>query len=191
MAEGDRKRELALPPGTYAYVLDGTKGSIKTHAGPCTLTLTNQDKPVRFNQTTYKFDDCSLEEAVQQNIVAPEGFYIELRKQAEIEQEQAARTEEQQRWLVQIQAQTDAVAKQMAAIDPNLSAALMSTAAQETLVKVSKELSFHQILGGENAVDVLRKVFANTPLEAVMLKALGSLPALPTNGAAKGPSPVA
>lgn len=82
MAEGDRKREQALPPGTYAYVLDGTKGSIKTHAGPCTLTLTNQDKPVRFNPQTYKFDECSLEEAVQQNIVAPEGFYIELRNPA-------------------------------------------------------------------------------------------------------------
>lgn len=82
MAEGDRKREQALPPGTYAYVLDGTKGSIKTHAGPCTLTLTNQDKPVRFNTTTFKFEECSLEDAVQQNIVAPEGFYVELRNPA-------------------------------------------------------------------------------------------------------------
>lgn len=82
MADGDRKREQALPPGTYAYVLDGTKGSIKTHAGPCTLTLTNQDKPVRFNTTTFKFEECSLEDAVQQNIVAPEGFYVELRNPA-------------------------------------------------------------------------------------------------------------
>jgi major vault protein len=78
MAETDRKRELALAPGEYAYVQDGTNGKIKTHVGPTTLTLTNQDKPVKFNTTTYRFDECVLEQAVQQNIVAPEGHYVVL-----------------------------------------------------------------------------------------------------------------
>jgi len=74
----ERKREQVLPPGTYAFILDGTKGGIKTHVGPCTLTLTAQDQPVRYNETTHGFDPCTLEAAVQQNKVAPEGYYVVL-----------------------------------------------------------------------------------------------------------------
>jgi major vault protein len=115
------------------------------------------------------------------------------RQEAERNLQATWANDDQQRWLKQIQAQTLAVADQMKAIDPNLSAALMSVAAQETLAKVAHELSFHQILGGENAVDVLRKVFANTPLEALMAKVIGTAGALGTNGSTtvKGTSPVA
>jgi major vault protein len=77
MAE-ERKRELPLPPGTHAYVLDSTKGIVKLFVGPTVINQTQGDRPVRFNKTTFKFDECSLEESLQQNLVVPEGFYAVL-----------------------------------------------------------------------------------------------------------------
>lgn len=39
MAE-EQKRELALPPGTFAYVLDSTKGVVKLYVGPTVINQT-------------------------------------------------------------------------------------------------------------------------------------------------------
>ncbi len=36
MAE-ERKRELVLPPGTHAFILDGTKGLVKLYVGPVVI----------------------------------------------------------------------------------------------------------------------------------------------------------
>lgn len=77
MAE-ERKRELVLPPGTFAYVLDGTKGQVKMYVGPTSITQAGQDRPVRYNEKTHRFDDCSLEESMRQSVVVPEGFYTVL-----------------------------------------------------------------------------------------------------------------
>lgn len=77
MAE-ERKRELPLPPGTYAYVLDSTKGVVKLYVGPTVINQTGQDRPVKYNPKSHKFDECGLEEALQQNMVVPEGFYAVL-----------------------------------------------------------------------------------------------------------------
>lgn len=76
--ERDRKRELPLPPGTYAYIMDTTKGQVKLYAGPVVINQTGQDRPVIFNHSTHKFEECTLETALQQNIVVPEGFYAVL-----------------------------------------------------------------------------------------------------------------
>lgn len=78
MADTERKRELALPPGTYAYILDSTKGLVKLHVGPLNLNQTGQDRPVRFDRGTHGFAECSLEQAMQQSVVVPEGFYAVL-----------------------------------------------------------------------------------------------------------------
>jgi major vault protein len=77
MAE-DRKREQVLPPGTYAYILDGTKGQVRIHVGPLVINQTNQDTPVLYNHRTHRFEPCSLEGSVVQNVVVPEGFYAVL-----------------------------------------------------------------------------------------------------------------
>lgn len=77
MAE-EQKRELALPPGTFAYVLDSTKGVIKMYVGATVINQTGQDRPVKFNPKTFTFDECALNDARQQNIVVPEGFYAVL-----------------------------------------------------------------------------------------------------------------
>lgn len=76
--DGNRKREQVLPPGTYAFIQDGTKGSIKTHAGPVTLTLTAQDKPVKYDTRSHGFEEVGLDAAVMKNVVAPEGYYVVL-----------------------------------------------------------------------------------------------------------------
>lgn len=78
MAE-ERKRELPLPPGTHAYILDSTKGVVKLFVGPTVINQTGQDRPVKFNTKTFQFDECpSLEAALAQNVVVPEGFYAVL-----------------------------------------------------------------------------------------------------------------
>jgi len=75
----ERKRELPLPPGTHAYILDSTKGVVKLFVGPTVINQTGQDRPVKFNTKTFTFDECaSLEAALSQNVVVPEGFYAVL-----------------------------------------------------------------------------------------------------------------
>lgn len=89
MANEERKsaRELPLPPGTFGYVLDTTKGIVKLYTGPVVINQTGQDRPVRFNPKTFSFDECSLEQALQQNIVVPEGFYAVLTNPAKDRQQ--------------------------------------------------------------------------------------------------------
>lgn len=79
MSEGREKRDLVLPPGSYAYMQDTTKGIIKTYAGPTVINQTAQDMPVRYNSKAGTFEKCSsLEESVRLNPVAVEGFYVTL-----------------------------------------------------------------------------------------------------------------
>ncbi len=39
------KRDLVLPPGTYAYMQDVTKGVVKTYTGPTVINPTAQERP--------------------------------------------------------------------------------------------------------------------------------------------------
>ena len=85
MANEVRSREFTLPPGTFVYVQDGTSGRIKTHVGPTTVTLTNNDAPIVYENNTFKRLD-SLDQALQKSVVAPEGYYIALVNPAEGDQ---------------------------------------------------------------------------------------------------------
>lgn len=71
-------REEVLPPGTYAYLLDATKGLVRVHVGPTVINQTNQERPCRYDTVQKKFVTCNLDQAVMQNVVAPEGFYVVL-----------------------------------------------------------------------------------------------------------------
>jgi major vault protein len=73
------KRDLVLAPSEYAYMQDVTKGIIKTYTGPTVINPTAQERPVRFDQQTKRFEPCGLEAAVQQIAIAPEGFYLVLK----------------------------------------------------------------------------------------------------------------
>ncbi len=79
MDERNSKRDLVLAPSEYAYMQDVTKGIVKTYTGPTVINPTAQERPVVFNATTKLFEPCSLEEAVQQIAIAPEGFYLILK----------------------------------------------------------------------------------------------------------------
>lgn len=75
-AEG--KNELVLAQNQYAFIQDETKGSVKVHVGPITVTPSGNDKPVRYDIGSRKFVICTLAESIQQNPTAAEGSYIVL-----------------------------------------------------------------------------------------------------------------
>jgi hypothetical protein len=50
------KRDLVLPPGTYAYMQDVTKGVIKTYTGPTVINPTAQEVPVVYNPKNGTFN---------------------------------------------------------------------------------------------------------------------------------------
>lgn len=76
----DIKRDLVLPPGTYAYMQDVTKGGIKTYTGPTVINPTAQEIPVIYDHSRCLFPKApSLEQALCVFPLAPEGFYIILR----------------------------------------------------------------------------------------------------------------
>ncbi|MBL8943486.1 MAG: hypothetical protein JNK45_10075 [Myxococcales bacterium] len=79
MDERGNKRDLVLAPSEYAYMQDVTKGVIKTYTGPTVINPTAQERPVRFNGDTKRFEPCGLEEAVQISPIAPEGYYLILK----------------------------------------------------------------------------------------------------------------
>lgn len=71
-------RELALPPGVYAYTQDTTKGQIKTYTGPIVINQTGQERPVTYDPVSRTFSGCVLEHAALCNILAAEGDYVVL-----------------------------------------------------------------------------------------------------------------
>lgn len=78
-----QKRDLVLPPGTYAYMQDVTKGVVKTYTGPTVINPTAQERPVVFDTNTNTFRNATtLEEAMKISPVAAEGHYIILRNPA-------------------------------------------------------------------------------------------------------------
>ena len=79
MDERNSKRDLVLAPSEYAYMQDVTKGIVKTYTGPTVINPTAQERPVVFNADKKLFEPCSLEQAVQQIAIAPEGFYVVLK----------------------------------------------------------------------------------------------------------------
>ena len=79
MEERNQKRDLVLAPSEYAYMQDVTKGIIKTYTGPTVINPTAQERPVIFNPANKHFEACTLEQAVQQIAIAPEGYYVTLK----------------------------------------------------------------------------------------------------------------
>ncbi len=79
MAENAKIQDLSLPPGSYAYIQDGSKGTVKICTGPTVVTPSSNDKPIIYNDRKHVFEPVNtLVEAVKQYVTAVEGFYIEL-----------------------------------------------------------------------------------------------------------------
>src|SRR3990167_5196140 len=90
MDDRTTKRDLVLAPTEYAYMQDVTKGIVKTYTGPTVINPTAQERPVVFDPDTKQFAPCSLEDAVQQIAIAPEGFYLVLKNPAAKQEHPAA-----------------------------------------------------------------------------------------------------
>lgn len=83
-APDQQNRDLTLTPETYLYLQNETKnGVITVHRGPTNVNQTGQDKPVRFDASTRRYQNCSLEQAVQQFPRAAEGDYVVLENPTE------------------------------------------------------------------------------------------------------------
>lgn len=83
MSDIREKRDLVLPPGTYAYMQDVTKGQIKTFTGPTVINQTAQEVPVIYVPAEGTFRRVAqLEEAVRRSAIAVEGYYLILKNPA-------------------------------------------------------------------------------------------------------------
>ncbi len=77
------KRDLVLPPGSYAYMQDVTKGVVKTYSGPTVINPTAQERPVIYDAQHATFRTvASLEDATRLAPIAAEGHYVILRNPA-------------------------------------------------------------------------------------------------------------
>ncbi len=72
-------RELVLPPGMYAYVLDSTKGKVSVYVGPTKNSLSETDQPVRWDDREQRYVNVTDTDAARQVWAkAEEGEYIVL-----------------------------------------------------------------------------------------------------------------
>lgn len=106
----------------------------------------------------------------------------ELDRQKDAEEHAFMTSQRQQNLSVElVDAQVNALVKQLGAIQPGLIEALNTVSARETLVKVAGSLSFQQMFGADNGVEFVQKVFAGTPLQGL----IESVVAKSANGSAK------
>jgi hypothetical protein len=71
----NQKRDLVLPPGSYAYMQDVTKGVVKTYSGPTVINPTAQERAVTYDPTSGTFHSVtSLEDAMRIAPIAAEGY---------------------------------------------------------------------------------------------------------------------
>ena len=75
-----RQRDLVLSINEFCFLQNKTNGSIKSHVGPLTMTISQQEALVVFNSKTKKFEETTdFEKAKQLFTSAPEGWYIILK----------------------------------------------------------------------------------------------------------------
>ncbi len=71
--------DLIIPPGFYAFVMDTSKGEVRTEVGPYKVGISNTDRPVKFDPKTGRFDRVdNPENAVMPFIRATENDYVVL-----------------------------------------------------------------------------------------------------------------
>lgn len=77
MREPMRERDLVLPPNTFAYVLDRTKGKVSAYVGPFRSSLSDTDMLVVWHDGRFIITP-ETEKAVRPFVEAGEGQYIVL-----------------------------------------------------------------------------------------------------------------
>ena len=75
-----RQRDLVLSINEFCFLQNKTNCRIKSHVGPLTMTISQQEALVVFNSKTKKFEETTdFEKAKQLFTSAPEGWYIILK----------------------------------------------------------------------------------------------------------------
>ena len=75
-----RQRDLVLSINEFCFLQNKTNGSIKSHVGPLTMTISQQEALVTFNAKSKKFEETQdFERAKQLFVSAPEGWYVILK----------------------------------------------------------------------------------------------------------------
>jgi len=77
-----RDTELVLAPNEFAFASDQTKGLVECYVGPVKTSLSQTDQPVIFDYRSKRFKPCTLDQAKQTFITAPEGWYVILKNPA-------------------------------------------------------------------------------------------------------------
>ena len=79
----NQSRDLVLSINEFCFLQNKTNGSIRSHVGPLTMTISAQEALVTFNERTKKFEETTNFEVAKQLFVsAPEGWYIVLKNPA-------------------------------------------------------------------------------------------------------------
>lgn len=73
----EQNRDLVLPLGTYAHILDKSKGNISVTVGPYRATVSETDVPVKWNGKTHD-RLANIDLSIQPFITAEEGDYVVL-----------------------------------------------------------------------------------------------------------------
>lgn len=76
MPEG---QQLVLAQNQHAFIQDATKGTVQVYAGPYSLGLSPNDKPVVYDNAKDEYVTApNMNSAIKQNPLVPEGHYLVL-----------------------------------------------------------------------------------------------------------------
>src|SRR5208337_4869696 len=71
-------QQLVLAQNQHAFIQDSTKGTVQVYAGPHALALSGNDRPVVYDPKKDEFVQVTLNQAITQNPLVPEGHYLIL-----------------------------------------------------------------------------------------------------------------
>lgn len=74
----DIQGQLVLAQNQYAFIQDATKGTVQVYAGPFSLALSANDRPVIYDKKKDAFIPANLADAITQFPLVPEGHYLIL-----------------------------------------------------------------------------------------------------------------
>src|SRR5271167_4012523 len=75
-------QQLVLAQNQHAFIQDATKGTVQVYAGPHSLGLSPNDKPVVYESTKDEYVSVTMMQAIKQNPLVPEGHYLVLENPA-------------------------------------------------------------------------------------------------------------
>lgn len=105
---------------------------------------------------------------VARNAASDVGHHAELaRRKATADLNHGVEEQAQALRLAALRAEVEAAVSRFGAAQPGFSEALLALSSQEALVKIADAMSVQNFVGGKTLTDVIDRVFAGTPMEAL------------------------